>query len=226
MAKFTDDAYNLAYKNLRKKEDTLSVGDNTTANNLDLNISIEKYLDEDDNGNKWYVLQVETGKEDNMVTWLNSYFNGTDVIECFVVKRETKRKLYGKWKTVIESLFKGYIFLVSDNPVNVFYRLKDIPSFTKLLDNGDYGFVPLKREEIQFILNLSSGRPDHTVRISTIDLNEGDEIEYIGGDLSMFSGQIKRIDKHKRRAVVEVEMFGRKTDIYMDFEFLKKRDAE
>ncbi len=180
---------------------------------------------EDLNKNKyWYVIQTETGREEILIKWLNLHFTEEELKDSFVVKRETRRKINGEWKVIVEKLFKGYVFVVANDPVKIFLKLKNIPMLSKLLADGEYTFLQLNRKEIEFISKFGAGRNDHTAKISTIDLNEGDEIEYIGGDLAMFAGQIKRIDKHKRRAVIEVEMFGRKTEVYMGFDFLKKKE--
>jgi transcriptional antiterminator NusG len=143
--------------------------------------------------------------------------------ESFVPKRERKKKFNGKWKVVTEKLFPGYVFIITEQPQELFFELKNIPQMTKLLCDGDYFFIPLSKKEVDFVSKIGNGRNDHTVKISTVDFEEGDTVTYIEGDLECFEGQIKRFDKRKRQAVVEIEMFGRKTEVYLGFEFLKKK---
>lgn len=59
---------------------------------------------------------------------------------------------------------------------------------------------------------------DHIARISTVEFNEGDEAVYMEGNLKSFERQIKRFDKHRRLAIVETELFGRKTEVFPEFE--------
>ncbi len=249
MAKFSSDAYERAYENIKNKskksnDESTTVNDKKDKNGnksnvskeidfrqksvfgtVDFGIDIDKYLEEDDEENAWYVIHTESGRENILIDRMKQIFNEDEIKECFLVKRERRRRLRGKWTVVVENLFKGYVFVVAKNPDKVFLKLKEIPMFSKILTTGEYEFIPLTRKEIEFISKFGANRKDHTAKISTIDLNEGDEIEYIGGDLAMFAGQIKKIDKHKRRAVIEVEMFGRKTEIYMDVDFLQKKEV-
>lgn len=246
MAKFSDDAYERAYENIKNKnkktsnESSTGKDKNENKSNaskeidfrqksifgiVDFGIDIDKYLEEDDEGNAWYVIHTEAGRENILIDRMKQIFTEDEMKECFLVKRERRRRLRGKWTVVVENIFKGYIFVVAKKPEKVFFKLKEIPMFSKILTIGEYNFIPLSRKEIEFISKFGANRRDHTAKISTIDLNEGDEIEYIGGDLAMFAGQIKKIDKHKRRAVIEVEMFGRKTEIYMDVDFLQKKEV-
>ena len=94
---------------------------------------------------------------------------------------------------------------------------------SKILSDGEFTFIPLSEKEIDFVSRIGSGRPDHTAKISTIDFGEGDEVLYIQGDIVAFEGMVKKFDKHRRKAVVETEMFGRKTEVWLEFEFLKKK---
>ena len=246
MAKFSSDAYEKAYENIKNKSKKTDLenkikkdkNDNNSDGQteidfrqksifgtVDFGIDIDKYLEEDDEGNAWYVIHTEAGRENILIDRMKQIFTEDEMKECFLVKRERRRRLRGKWTVVVENIFKGYIFVVAKKPEKVFFKLKEIPMFSKILTIGEYNFIPLSRKEIEFISKFGANRRDHTAKISTIDLNEGDEIEYIGGDLAMFAGQIKKIDKHKRRAVIEVEMFGRKTEIYMDVDFLQKKEV-
>lgn len=176
--------------------------------------------------NEWYVIQTMSGKEDILIRYIEEYVDSSVVKECFIPKRERKKKIDGKWKVITEKLFRGYIFVVTGEPVGLFFALKQIPMLSKLLSDGEYTFEKLNNKEVDFISRIGSGRPDHISKISKVEFDEyseGDEVVYIEGDLKTFEGQIKRFDKHRRVAVVETELFGRKTEVYLEFEFLRKK---
>lgn len=176
--------------------------------------------------NEWYVIQTMSGKEDILIRYIEEYVDSSVVKECFIPKRERKKKIDGKWRVITEKLFRGYIFVVTGEPVGIFFALKQIPMLSKLLSDGEYTFEKLNNKEVDFISRIGSGRPDHISKISKVEFDEyseGDEVVYIEGDLKSFEGQIKRFDKHRRVAVVETELFGRKTEVYLEFEFLRKK---
>ncbi len=176
--------------------------------------------------NEWYVIQTMSGKEDILIRYIEEYVDSSVVKECFIPKRERKKKIDGKWRVITEKLFRGYIFVVTGEPVGLFFALKQIPMLSKLLSDGEYTFEKLNNKEVDFISRIGSGRPDHISKISKVEFDEyseGDEVVYIEGDLKSFEGQIKRFDKHRRVAVVETELFGRKTEVYLEFEFLRKK---
>lgn len=176
--------------------------------------------------NEWYVIQTMSGKEDILIRYIEEYVDSSVVKECFTPKRERKKKIDGKWRVITEKLFRGYIFVVTGEPVGLFFALKQIPMLSKLLSDGEYTFEKLNNKEVDFISRIGSGRPDHISKISKVEFDEyseGDEVVYIEGDLKSFEGQIKRFDKHRRVAVVETELFGRKTEVYLEFEFLRKK---
>lgn len=176
--------------------------------------------------NEWYVIQTMSGKEDILIRYIEEYVDSSVVKECFIPKRERKKKIDGKWRVITEKLFRGYIFVVTGEPVGLFFALKQIPMLSKLLSDGEYTFEKLNNKEVDFISRIGSGRPDHISKISKVEFDEyseDDEVVYIEGDLKSFEGQIKRFDKHRRVAVVETELFGRKTEVYLEFEFLRKK---
>ena len=176
--------------------------------------------------NEWYVIQTMSGKEDILIRYIEEYVDSSVVKECFIPKRERKKKIDGKWRVITEKLFRGYIFVVTGEPVGLFFALKQIPMLSKLLSDGEYTFEKLNNKEVDFISRIGSGRPDHISKISKVEFDEyseGDEVVYIEGDLKSFEGQIKRFNKHRRVAVVETELFGRKTEVYLEFEFLRKK---
>ena len=155
-----------------------------------------------------------------------SLLSATALMKIYDTMDGPNWKIDGKWRVITEKLFRGYIFVVTGEPVGLFFALKQIPMLSKLLSDGEYTFEKLNNKEVDFISRIGSGRPDHISKISKVEFDEyseGDEVVYIEGDLKSFEGQIKRFDKHRRVAVVETELFGRKTEVYLEFEFLRKK---
>ena len=177
----------------------------------------------DTDNNQWYVVQTMSGKEEILIKYIDACIDKSYISECFVPKRERKKKINQRWRVITEKIFKGYVFIVTPSSEKVFFALKNIPLLSKLLGDGEFTFIPLTEREIDFVSRIGSGRPDHTAKISTIEFGEGDEVLYMQGDIVAFEGMVKKFDKHRRKAIVETEMFGRKTEVWLEFEFLRKK---
>jgi transcriptional antiterminator NusG len=138
---------------------------------------------------------------------------------CFLPYYEEKRKINGEWKTLKRILFSGYVFLVSDQVEELFFELKKVSGMSRLLGTGDT-IVPLSEEEVDFLRNF--GGEDQVVEMST-GIIEGTKVIVQSGPLQGREGLIKKIDRHKRKAYLEVEMFGRTQRVEVGLEITMKR---
>lgn len=212
---------------LGKAENSITENSNADAEKTETDESAEN--DEVSNNAKndlaeqWYVIHTMSGKEEVLMKYVDIFVDRSYVSECFVPKRERKKKVNQQWKVITEKIFKGYVFIVTSCSEKVFFALKNVPMLSKILCDGEFTFIPLKDNEINFVNRIGSGRPDHTAKISTVEFGEGDDVLYMQGDVVAFEGMIKKFDKHRRRAVVETEMFGQKTEIWLEFEYLRKK---
>ena len=53
---------------------------------------------------------------------------------------------------------------------------------------------------------------------------EGDACTVTSGPMQGFTGVIKKIDRHKKIAVLEVEFFGRNTEVTVGLEIISKTE--
>lgn len=137
----------------------------------------------------------------------------------FIPYYEVMKKYQGTWSTDRKILFPGYVFLISDTPEELFLELKQVIGLTKLLKTGDE-IIALTEEEITLLLRL--GREEQIAKMSA-GFIENDSVIVTSGPLNGMEGLIKKIDRHKRKAYLEVEMFGRKTQMQLGLEIIEKR---
>lgn len=97
-------------------------------------------------------------------------------------------------------------------------ELGKIENMTKLLGVGKY-IVPLFEEEVCFIRQLT-GDSD-TVKMSE-GIIEHDKVRVLCGPLVGLESTICTIDRHKRKAWINTEMFGRQQLIEVGLEVIKK----
>lgn len=167
----------------------------------------------------WYVMQVRTGTEEKIRDSCLAGIPGPVLESCFIPRIKEQRKLHGEWSTKEKIMFPGYVFVVTGDLNELFCRLKEISGLTKLLKTGDE-FVPLTEEERDFILQF--GGEDHIVEISRGILT-GSSVKVISGPLMGKEGLIKKINYHKRKALLEMEMFRQRQVIEVGLEVIMEK---
>lgn len=166
----------------------------------------------------WYVIQVASGQENATLELLQHFVDGNVLKEAFIPRREILRHRAGEWHKTQELLFPGYIFVVTRKPDELYAQLGRVPAFTRLLGN-DRKFIPLIEDEISLI-NVFGGK-EHLVQMSE-GVIEGDEIKILKGPLKDHGGIIRKIDRHKRLAHVEMWILGRSKIVKLGLEIVRK----
>lgn len=168
---------------------------------------------------KWYVIQVRSKAEEKIRRSCEMLISKEILKECFIPKNKRMKKIKGNWIEIEEILFTGYVFLVSDDPDKLYLELKKVPDLTKMLGHVDGEIFPLYDDEVEFLKSLSDC--EHVVEIST-GLIENDEVRIVSGPLKGREGIIRKIDRHKRVALIEVELFGKTTQAKVGLEIVSK----
>lgn len=180
----------------------------------------EKARENRENQEAWYVIQVTTGQEETVRNWILKTMQMDIVSECFIPLRERKIKCQGTWKLIRERLFPGYVFVVTAKPEKLLRILKVTSQFTRLLGTTAIGFLPLSRNEIAFLRHF--GDANHVSGLSQVTIEEGNQVRIVSGTLLGYEGQIKKINLHKRIAIVQIEWMGQYVDLYLGIEILDK----
>ncbi len=167
----------------------------------------------------WYVIQVRTGMEEEIRQQCERVIEKEILEHCFIPYCEQMKRYQGEWHTELKVLFPGYVFLISDEKEKLFFELKRIIGLTKLLGTGET-IVPLTDEEVNFLLRL--GGEEQTVEMSE-GIIENDRVVVLSGPLKGNEGLIRKIDRHKRKAWLEIEMFGRTVEMQVGLEVVGKR---
>ncbi|XCP85379.1 antiterminator LoaP [Roseburia hominis] len=168
----------------------------------------------------WYVVQVRTGTEENIRKQCLKNVNSDVLKRCFIPYYEEKKRIRGEWTVNQKVLFPGYVFVVTEQLEEMYQQLEKVIGLTKLIGTGDE-IVPLREEEIGFLRDV--GGDEQVVRMSE-GIIEGEQIIVKEGPLMGLEGCIRKIDRHKRKAYLEVEMFGRKQKIEVGLEIVEKRE--
>lgn len=168
---------------------------------------------------KWYVIQVRSKAEEKIKKTCEMMISEDVLKEAFIPKNKRLKKMNGHWIEVEEILFSGYVFLVSDHPNELYLELKKVPDLTKMLGHIENEIYPLYDEEVEFLKSFSD--EDHVVEVST-GFIENEVVRITQGPLKGKEGIITKIDRHKRMAIIEVELFGKTTQAKVGIEIVSK----
>lgn len=100
----------------------------------------------------WYVIQVPTGREEQIIEETKAYGVTPYYEELFSPRCERKRKYLGEWHLESELLFPGYLFVITSRAEELYRALKRIPRLTRLVGTGEK-WTPMTPDDV---------RPDRT----------------------------------------------------------------
>lgn len=166
----------------------------------------------------WYVMQVRAGTEENARCQCLRLISSNILEHCFVPYYQQKKRFQGEWHIQETVLFPGYVFLVTSDLKQLMDSLRKVTGMIRLLRTGEQ-IVPLSGEEVDLLLKL--GREEQLVRMST-GVIENAYVKVFDGPLKGMEDCIKKIDRHKRKAHIAIEMFGRSMDVEIGLEIISK----
>ena len=174
----------------------------------------------------WYVLFVKTGCEHRAETEISKTWKIED-IHPFVPMYDAYFKRSGKRILEKRRLFPGYIFIESKIKGTEFYTaikpfIAQSENTLKLLrygeDYDDHSFE-MHKEEQQSLMNIYND--EYCIEISQ-GFIEGNAVTITNGSLLGLENRIKKINRHKMEAVVEIQMMGTIREMTVGLEIVGK----
>lgn len=169
----------------------------------------------------WYVMQVTPGGENKTVQMCQHIVEDDYIEEIFVPEIEQMKRFKGEWHKVKKVMFPGYVFVSTHKELDLYENLKSVPTLTKILKTGE-DITPVTPREEDFIKKLIGKEKIAEVSVGYI---EGDKLIVTEGPLIGMEGLVKKIDRHKRITILQMEMFGNLTEVTMGLEVLSKSPA-
>lgn len=171
----------------------------------------------------WHVLFVLGTYEEKIMNRINELSDKYPVI-AFVPKVERSFKKQKKITYDYEIVFKNYVFVQTDLnfvefSIFVDSNLRKVEGFIKLLKHDSEGTESLYPQEKLMIQRFVD--PEYVVRES-LGLIEGDKIIVLSGPLKGQESLIRKIDRHKRKAWIEISMFGQSQLVEVGLEIIAK----
>lgn len=174
----------------------------------------------------WYVLFVRAGEEQNVERLLKIWLD-TDIIMPFIPLNERLFKNSGIIKKELKPLFPGYVFIESELKSHEFIRIISplihaSSNIIRLLRYSDSEFS-VRETEKQMLLRLYN--EDYCIESSS-GIMIGDRIYITEGPLIGCESIVKKLNRHKREAWVELDFMGDKRLINVSLQIVQRLKEE
>ena len=170
---------------------------------------------------KWYVIHTYSGYEamvkDSLEKLIENNNLQENIFEIQIPTEETlEEKANGKKKIVERKKFPCYVFLKMIYSNDIWFLVTNTRGVTGFV--GPQGRpLPLTDEEVARM---------GLVKVAiNVDFTVGDEVTIVSGPLESFSGKVISLNEATQKAMVNIEMFGRATDVEVTFVQIKKIDV-
>ena len=166
---------------------------------------------------KWYVIHTYSGYEalvkDNIEKLIENNNLGDVIFDIKIPMEETIEEKNGKKKVVQRKILPCYVFLKMVYSNDMWFLITNTRGVTGFV--GPQGkAVPLGDDEVRK-MRLEE-------KVENYDLAVGDEVSIVSGPLTSFTGVIESLNEESQKARVKVSMFGRETEVDLDFIQLDK----
>ena len=174
----------------------------------------------------WVILFVKTGSEDRLMRILKEKLNTAEYLPFLPLKEMPYRKK-GIISKKRELLFPSYIFIQTEIEANLvaeklelalmnIAQQKDIYS---ILNYGNKKDIVIRENECLYWEHFFNS---DFCAMGSVGFIEGDVVRITSGALVGMESRIKKINRHKREAIVELEIMGAIRKVSLMLEIIKK----
>ncbi|WP_285106719.1 antiterminator LoaP [Paenibacillus sp. UMB4589-SE434] len=161
----------------------------------------------------WYALFVETGQEETVQRSLKQQFDPT-ILMSLVPKRKVPEKKMGHTQHVLRKMFPGYVLIQTSMNADRYHSLRRIPHVLRMLTNGrknehnpeSFQLSSIHDVEIAHLLKLLDAT--EILEYSTLQILSNSNIHVVAGPLQGMENLIKKVDRHKNRATLQLPFLG------------------
>jgi len=178
----------------------------------------------EDNGSKWYVVNTYSGHENKVKEDLEmraeSMGMQDNIIRVVIPEEKVIEEKNGVKKEKMKKLFPGYILVEMVMSDEAWYVVRNTQGVTGFIGSSGKGAkpTPLQPQEVEKILDAIG---DNKIDVTT-DLEEGMEVEVVGGPFNGMVGKVDSIDLDNDVVNLTIDLFGQDTQVEVQTNQLKK----
>lgn len=171
----------------------------------------------------WFVFFVQTGKEETVCECINDMFLNEESVS-FVPKIKFIYKNSKQVRKELKPMFPSYVFIETERDGSSFASLaaqivRNSKYIIRLLGKDNPDYMSVRKEEKDFLLGFCD---EEYIVGESLGFIEGDMIFVTSGPLQGRESVIKLIDRHQRRAEIELELLGDARRVSVPLEIIEK----
>lgn len=177
---------------------------------------------------QWYVLRAIGGKEKKVKEYIELEIRNAgleNLVSSVLIPTEKVYQIRNGKKISKERIsYPGYVLVEAVLEGEVPYILRNTPNVLGFLGNPNdatLGAIPLRPAEVNRIL----GRVDEMAEgeeINETPFLVGETVKVNDGPFASLNGVVEEVDNERKKLVVSVKIFGRKTPMELNFVQVEK----
>ena len=173
-----------------------------------------------DSGFEWYVIRVQSGREDTISNKLQRKLSLTGLdhlVEMMVVPKKKVTEIKEGKKRIRElKLYPGYFFMQCKLEEDLWYLLRDTPGVGDFVGTSTHP-MPMTASEVKKIRDVMEERESDVAPEVKIDVAKNDTVKIKEGPFENFEGIVQEVQPAKGVLRVMVTIFGRETPVDLEY---------
>ena len=178
-------------------------------------------MSENESARHWYVVHTYSGYENkvkaNLEQKVQSMGLENEIFEVIIPVKDEIEKKDGVEKVTQRKIFPGYVLVNMIVNEKTWYDVRNTDGVTGFVGSGTKP-IPLTEDEVDNILK-EMGIEKAKVKLD-IDVEVGETVKICSGPFENFAAKVISINEEKGKIKALVDMFGRETNVELDFERL------
>jgi len=179
----------------------------------------ETPVTEDEPKLDWYILKVQSNREDSIreslqrrvkVAGLDRYF-----AEIIVPTEMVSEFKGGKKRVVKRKLYPGYLVAHMEINDETWFLVRETPGIGDFTGSAGKP-TPMLSHEVSKIVAKQEEKTDEAPKLK-INFNVGDRVKINEGTFENFEGEVDSIDEASGRVTVMINIFGRSTPVELEY---------
>ena len=176
-------------------------------------------LGPDPSSRQWYILKVQSNREDSIVdglqrrvaiAGLEDYFG--EIIIPVEMVTEFKN---GKKRIVKRKLYPGYIMVNMQITDDTWFLVRDTAGIGDFTGSGGKP-IPMQPHEVSRLISKQDEKQEEAPKLK-INFKVDDRVKINEGTFENFEGDVNSIDEANGRVVVMINIFGRSTPVELEY---------
>jgi transcriptional antiterminator NusG len=168
---------------------------------------------------KWYILKVQSNREDSIrdslqrrvkVAGLDRYF-----AEIIVPTEMVSEFKGGKKRVVKRKLYPGYLVAHMEINDETWFLVRETPGIGDFTGSAGKP-TPMLSHEVNKIVAKQEEKTDEAPKLK-INFNVSDRVKINEGTFENFEGEVDAIDEASGRVTVMINIFGRSTPVELEY---------